>query len=204
MYPRTLAIPLAFFLLAVVLCLILIGTKWNWWQKLLVIVVVPAFCIVIWSSLGSYKGWPTDSSPPRKAMVFWVMVREPRPDGSDPGAIYLWLRSLDSGGDPRANPLGYTSRDGEPRAYVLPYSRNMHKGADRARLMLKNGRPVVVEFGRKGGGGDGEGGDGDGDGDGQGGDGQGNGRGGYGIEPGREDVQFYELPPAVPPMKSPE
>lgn len=202
MDPRTLAIPVAFILLAAVLLLLLIGSKWNWWQKLLLIVVVPTFALAVWSSLGSYKGWPTDSEPPRKAMIFWVLVREPEP-GGDPGAVYLWLRSMDEKSDASLNPLDYVSRGGEPRAYLLPYSRLLHKGADRARGLLKDGKPVVIEFGRKGGRsgeGDGEG-EGNGDGDGEGGPG---GPEGYGVEPGREDFKIYELPPPQPPRKLPE
>ena len=196
MDPRTLAIPLAFILLAAVLCLLLIGSKWQWWQKLALIVIVPTFGLVVWHAIGSYKGWPTDSEPHRKALVFWIMVREPDLDG-DPGAIYLWLRSFDDQVEARFNPLDYISRGGEPRAYVLPYSRLRHKRADKARNMLKDGRPVVIDFTKRGGSGDTEGGEGDGE-------GEPGGPGGYGVEDGRQDFQVYDLPPPQPPQKLPE
>jgi hypothetical protein len=208
MDPNTLAIPLAFILLAAVLCLLLIGSRWKWWQKLALILIVPAFGLVVWAAIASYKGWPTTEDPPDRSIVCGVLVREPDPGRADPGAIYVWLMPLDEAHQ-GINPLDYATPGNEPRAFRFPYTRNMHKGMQRAQRMMREGKPVVLDLrGRKRGGGSGEGepGEGDPDGDGAEGDGGpgGNGHPGYGYDPDRRDFQIYELPPPNPPRKVPE
>ena len=205
MDPNTLAIPIAFILLAAVLCLLLIGSKWKWWQKLALILIVPAFGLVVWGAIASYKGWPTTDELPEKSLVFQVLIREPDPAHGDPGAIYVWLMPLDDSGPSRINPLDYSSPGGEPRAYKLPYTRSMHQGMERAKGMLQQGKPVVLDR-RKGGTGSGQEGQGEpgerGEpgAEGDGAEGAGGPRG-YGYEPGREDFRIYELPPPHPPDK---
>ena len=213
MDPNSLAIPFAFILLSAVLCLLLIGSKWRWWQKLALIVIVPAFGLIVWSSIESYKGWPTAAEPPGRSLVHWVLVREPDPARNDPGAIYVWLSPLDEETSSRLNPLDYDSPPGDPRSYKLPYSRSLHKGMQRAKGMISQGRPVVLDLRGKGKGenGDGEGGEGE---PGEGGEGEGSGAeggpSGHGGPPGyrygedRTDFKIYELPPAQPPRKQPE
>ncbi len=156
---HTLAIPIAFILLAAVLCLLLIGSKWKWWQKLALIVIVPSFGLAVWASIASYKGWPTRDALPTKSVVYWTIVREPNPARNDPGAIFLWATSLDAVGRTR-NPLTYASPGDEPRAYRLPYSRELHLGLQNAQGSMREGRPVVLDLtGREGTRGAGERGD---------------------------------------------
>lgn len=144
MDPKSLAIPLAFIMLAAVLCWQLIGAKGKWWLKLIAIVVVPGFGLAVWGSIGSYKGWPTNDGPPEKAVVIATSVREPDPKTGDPGAIYVWLMPLEpiTGG---SNPLGYASPGGEPRAYKFPYTRPGHEMAEGAERSIRMGRPVAFE-----------------------------------------------------------
>lgn len=213
MDPNSLAIPLAFILLAAVLCLLLIGSRWKWWQKLALIVIVPSFGLIVWGAIESYKGWPSAADPPSRSLVHWVLIHEADPEHGDPGAIYVWLSPLDEHGS-RINPLEYDSPGDEPRAYRLPYSRALHKGMQRAQRMIQEGRPVVLDLRQKGkgggnGSGDGQPGEGEpGDGDGEGADGSdgpgGHGSPGYGYGDDRTDFKIYELPQAHPPRKQPE
>jgi len=198
MDPHTLAIPLAFILLSAVLCLLLIGSKWRWWQKLLLIVIVPAFGLILWSALGSYKGWPTSDPLPERALVYHSLIREPEPRTQDPGAIHVWLVDLDENPDTGLNPLEYAPPDGEPRAYRLPYTRAMHEALQEISEMNAEGRPAVLDIGgKKGKEGTGRAGrasQGEGE----------NGIGGMQGDPDRNDIKVYELPPPRPPKKSPE
>lgn len=199
---RNLAIPFAFILLAAVLCFVLIDPKrWRWWLKLPLVVLVPAFGLIVWSSIASYKGWPTTAELPEKSLVISGIVREPEPARDDPGSIYLWLVPFD--GTSSFNPLDYSAPRGEPRSHKLPYSRSLHKAVDQAMGMIREGKPVVLDRGGKPrgqGGGEGEPGEGaEGSGDGTGG-----GRPGYGYDRDRQDFQVYELPPPRPPVKARE
>jgi hypothetical protein len=194
---NNLAIPVAFLILSAVLIFVFIDPKrWKWWLKLPLVVIVPAFCLAVWWSLASYKGWPTTSELPVKSFVISGIVREAEPARRDPGAIYLWLVPFD---ETRAfNPLGYDAPKGEPRSFKLKYSRNLHNAVNKAMGMIRQGKPVVLDrSGKPHGEGDGEGGDGDGSGD-------GSGQPGYGFDPDRVDFQVYELPPPHPPQKIPE
>ena len=131
-----------------------------------------------------------------------MSVREPEPQGGDPGAIYLWLLPLDERVQ-SANPLDYVSPGREPRAYRLDYSRLMHMGLERAKGAIGQGRPVVLDLrgrGQGGEGAEGEGGPGQGD-DAEGGANGPGGPPGYGYDPTRRDFQIYELPPPHPPGK---
>lgn len=220
---HTLAIPIAFILLAAVLCLLLIGSKWKWWQKLAVIVIVPAFGLVVWAAVGSYKGWPAVEKLPTKSLIYWMLIREPDPKRDDPGAIYVWLKPLDAARGGR-NPLEYAGPRDEPRAYRLRYSRKLHLGLQSAQNAIRDGKPVVLDLtdaanrgeqtaggvasqGANGSPPQNRGADG---GDAGAGAGAGGGEGGHGRTPrprnneALEGFKIYELPPPHPPSKEPE
>lgn len=146
--PKALAIPLAFVLISALLCWHVIAARGKWWLKLALIVIVPSFALIVWTSLSSYQGWPTAETPPDRAVLLWGEAREPDPRRQDAGTIYLWLVSLDDEEDVR-NPLEYVSPRGTPRAYKLPYSRPTHEMLEKAREMIRQGQPVVLERNRK-------------------------------------------------------
>ncbi len=195
MSANTLAIPFAYILLASVLCLVLIGTKWKWWIKLILFMIVLGASLVIWNALDSYKGWPTTSALPEKAEFLWGVVYEPEPAHGFQGEIDIWLRPAPGQDNDGLNPLRYAPSHGEPRAHRLPYSRPLHEAVEAGMNMVRHGKRVM--FGR-GGQGEGE----EGDAEGEGGSGGGSGRPGYRYE--TNDFHVYELPPPRPPRKDPE
>lgn len=201
MDPKSLAIPLAFIMLAAILCWQLIGAKGKWWLKLLAIVVVPGFGLAVWGSIASYKGWPTTDEPPEKALVLASSVREPDPKTGDPGAIYVWLMPLKGAGT-ALNPFDYVSPGGEPRAYKFPYSRPSHEMLVGAEQSLKDGKPVVFERQEKGkssGGTEGEPGEEAEDGESADDAQPGHGRPGGRPQQGEGEFKVYELPtPSLP------
>lgn len=178
MDPKLLAIPMAFIMLAAMLCWHVITAKGRWTSKLAFIVIVPAFGIAVWSAIASYKGWPTDDPLPKKGRLMWAEVHEPDPATRDPGVIYVWLVPLDDH-TPRG-PLSYSAYRGEPRAYELSYSRPMHEVLESAKRRIKLGRPVVLERDTRPGK-----------------------RGRNGRDMSGHDAEYraYELPPPAPPGK---
>ncbi len=202
MDPKALAIPLAFIMLAAILCWQLIGAKGKWWLKLLAIVVVPGFGLAVWGSIASYKGWPTTDEPPEKALLLSSAVREPDPKTGDPGAIYVWLMPLKDTGT-ALNPFDYVSPGGEPRAFKFPYSRPSHEMLVGAEQALKDGKPIVFERGEKGmaGGQEGESGEDAESGESADGVPPGEGRPGTRPRPGEGGFKVYELPTPAPPRK---
>jgi hypothetical protein len=93
--PRTLALPLAFIILAGLLCWYVITAKGKLLIKLVLIFAVPSFGLVTWHAMDSYLGWPTTYSPSGQNLLLWMQIREPNKRAADPGAIYVWLVPLE-------------------------------------------------------------------------------------------------------------
>jgi hypothetical protein len=91
-----------------------------------------AFTFVLWDALGSFSGWPTDSGPPDRAMLVASSVDEPK-------AIYVWVIAPSGHG-----PFVYRPDTGEPRAFRLPYSRELHEEIEKAAQMTARGQQVEI------------------------------------------------------------
>lgn len=125
-------IAIAFALLGGLLLWFVVGSSGAWWLKLAAIVVTTGFTFVVWNALDSFTGWPTDETPPARAVLVSSSVDEPH-------AIYVWVIGYDGGGA-----LGYHPRGAEPRGYRLPYSRALHSEIDRASALARQGRRVEL------------------------------------------------------------
>lgn len=182
---------LTFLALASVFLWFIIAGKGRWWPKLLAILGVVGFAAAIWFSALSFTGWPTHAKPPELSIYMSGFVVEP--DSEQDGAIYLWLLS-----PPESTTIyEYQAKSGEPRAYVLQYSRKMHEQVEAATKATAKGQRVA--FSTKG---KPEGGKAVGEGE-DGGRGRGSGQPGSGGNQGGQQgtaggaAGFYVLPPAV-------
>jgi hypothetical protein len=126
-------IAIGFALVGGLLLWFVIGSRGRWWIKLPTIVVTSLFTFIVWHALDSFSGWPTAQMPPPRALMLGSSVDEPR-------AIYVWLLVPSAPG-----PLEYRPDGGEPRAYRLPYSRELHEQVDRASKLASKGQPVELE-----------------------------------------------------------
>jgi hypothetical protein len=88
----------------------------------------PPLAFALWLGKPDPAGWPSAASFPKGAQLVWAQVDEPDPAASDPGHVYLRLD------------VGATA----PRAYSLPYSRQLHEQVMRALKAVKQGRPMGV------------------------------------------------------------
>ncbi len=89
-----------------------------------------AFAFFAWRALGSFSGWPTSAHPPARALFLAASVDEPR-------WIYLWLVPERDG-----RPFAHRGSAGEPRAYRLPYTRQLHEQLERAQRARAGGARV--------------------------------------------------------------
>jgi hypothetical protein len=119
-----------------------LGLAWSlagsasWRRRVPYIVCAPPLALALWLGRPDPAGWPTTASFPKGAQLVWAQVDEPDPSVSDPGHVYLWL---DIGGT-------------APRAYSLPYSRQLHRQVLSALKAVKQGRPMgVARVARRGG-----------------------------------------------------
>jgi hypothetical protein len=147
---QTLIIPAAFAFLAAILLWITIGIQGKWWIKLLAMFVTLLVSLEMWRSLDSYVGYfktaDLGSLTDKRAILFWARVDEPDGNGSDPGAIYMWMR-LEGGNDKSwwfANPSVGTL----PQVFKFSYSREFHKAIVSAlgKILEDHGNPIEIAF----------------------------------------------------------
>lgn len=125
-------IAVGFVMLAGLLLWFVIGSRGAWWLKLPLIVGTCAFTFAVWDAMDSFTGWATGQDPPARALFLRGMVDEP-------DAIYVWLIA-----PPEPGLLAYRPQDGEPRAYRLPYTRQLHERVDRGNELTRRGQRVEL------------------------------------------------------------
>jgi hypothetical protein len=209
-------ITIMFVVCASLLLWAIIGCRGHWWIKAPVTVLTLYFGLAVWYSVGSYVGWPSSYDPPRKFILNWVIVEEPRKGTDDSGVIYLLVTKLPHPDDKKQidpfwkkcfKTLGYAGSKKSPRLHKVPYSRPLHKQMSKAKGMIKKGQMVIGEFdpnakSKFSGDGDGKGkGNGDGKKGRPGKEGDGDGKGYMGDNEGLGDFKFYQLPPPKFPDK---
>jgi hypothetical protein len=103
----------AFVALAFLLLLALLSSPWPRWAKALLLVGVTALYFGAERSLDGVWGWPSRQGLPERFVLLAAVIEEPTPKSE--GALYVWVNALE-GGHPAA----------QPRAYRLPYSKDLH------------------------------------------------------------------------------
>jgi hypothetical protein len=129
----------AYALLAVLLLSLNLKSGWRWPVKAAAIAVTTAFFVVAFVALEAMLGWPTEAAPPARFRLHAALVHEPDRRAEHAGTIYLWL-------SPR-NPEGEVT--GPPRAYALPYSRELHEATAKAKNRMQDGHRVNGKTARK-------------------------------------------------------
>lgn len=121
------------FLTALVL-LSLIYSRWRWWLKAGLIVIAFGF---YWSSYQGWKesqGWPSVSDLPDKFLLHFTVIEEPDEELGSEGQIFVWLTDLS------AHEMAV-----EPRAYRLPYQKDLHSKLDEAMRESGSGKLQIGE-----------------------------------------------------------
>jgi hypothetical protein len=132
----TVAFPIAFALLAALLLWIIIGSRGQWILKAMAIVLTLGTSLLFWHSLGDVEGWATTAPVPDDFEFHSYIVNEP--SNSSPGSIFIWV----TGGAAEEGLSLAAKRDGEPRAHIIPYSRESHERLEQATKAKKRGRRV--------------------------------------------------------------
>jgi hypothetical protein len=100
----------------------------SWRRRVPYIVCAPALALALWLDRPDTAGWPSRATTPSQANLVWATVDEPNASLADPGHIYLWLD------------VGASA----PRAYSLPYSRQLQQRLQRALRAIKGRRSVQL------------------------------------------------------------
>jgi len=109
----TLALILSFAALALLCVLALLWSRWPAWLKGILVVGVTVFYFYADSVVHQLSGWPSPDALPERFVLLAAVIEEP--SARTDGALYVWVNAIDNG-RPTA----------QPRAYRLPYSKDVH------------------------------------------------------------------------------
>lgn len=101
-------------LLAALLLLLCLATRWHWVIKATMVVTVSAFYVLSHQTLQGVSGWPSDEPLPQRFLLLSAVFDEPSAARGHAGAIHLWVHPM---------------RDNQPvempRAFRLPYQKDL-------------------------------------------------------------------------------
>ena len=90
--------------------------------------LLPLIYYLHWIGLQNTRGWPSDQTLPSKFELISADVVEPSQLKNIQGNIHLWIKP---------------DEKGAPRAYILPYTRELHKRLFEARQRLTQGKAQI-------------------------------------------------------------
>jgi hypothetical protein len=124
---------LSYVVLAVLLLSLNLASRWHWGVKASAIAITSVFFGVSYTSIAGLIGWPSGAHVPARFQLDWGTVVEPDKLNGSPGSIYLWIETLDENNVPA----------GTPRAFRVPYSRELAERIGHARERIEQGTDQV-------------------------------------------------------------
>jgi hypothetical protein len=109
----TLPVVLSITALAFLTLLALLWSRWPGWLKGVLVVGVTVFYFFANEVVHEMWGWPSGDTLPARFVLLAAVIEEP--NAKRPGALYVWVNALEDG-RPSA----------QPRAFLLPYSKDVH------------------------------------------------------------------------------
>jgi hypothetical protein len=120
----------SYLVIAVLLLSLNLASRWHWGVKAAAIAVTTGFFAVSYVSIVGLIGWPSEARMPEHFQLDWATVVEPDKLNGLPGSIYLWVEALDEANLPA----------GTPRAFQVPYSRDLADRIVRAKERIEQGK----------------------------------------------------------------
>jgi hypothetical protein len=111
--------------------LALVASQWPRWAKAALVVAVTGLFFVAENALNDTWGWPSRDKLPERFVLLAAVIEEPSKVRA--GTLYVWLNALENG-----KPVS------QPRAYRLPYSKDLHSLLDEG---MKKARQGVTQMG---------------------------------------------------------
>ena len=116
----------AYVALVFLAALALAASHWPRWAKALVMVGVTGLYFWADAALDGVWGWPSRQSLPERFVLLAAVIEEPTKTNA--GALYVWVNALENGKPAR-----------QPRAYRLPYSKDLHALLDEGMKKVRQG-----------------------------------------------------------------
>lgn len=111
--------------LAALLLSLYIYSNWRWWIKAAATLGLLLLYIGSYLSIPPSLGWPTDYDLPKKFRLLAFSVEENE-------GVYIWVNDLSKGVQIKT-----------PRAYTLPYDKQLHEDIEIAGAKLRSGIGII-------------------------------------------------------------
>ena len=153
MFESSFGLVVAFLLLAGVTGWNVIRTKGNYILKAASICILLWYGLAVFFTIPNIMGWSAKIDLPGNAKIIGVRIIEPK--DTDKGAIYFWLNEKPQHSKDAMNLLRpdkvfiYTGLI-QPRAYKVPYDRELHRKLIEAIKKQKNNKGSSLMTGEKG------------------------------------------------------
>ena len=127
----TLALVLSFATLVLLCSLALLWSRWPGWLKGVLVAGVAVFYFWANDVAHGLSGWPSPDPLPERFALLAAVIDEPTTKSA--GGLYVWVNAIENG-----KPVT------QPRAYRLPYSKDLHSLLNEG---LKKARQGVSQMG---------------------------------------------------------
>lgn len=128
-----LSLTLMYVVLAFLLLVLCLATRWARWIKIGMVMLVSASYFIALPIFENLAGWPAAQVPPEKFALLALVVEEPNKEHETKGALYIWVNEVVNG---KPVPL--------PRAYQLAYRKDLHALLSEA---MKRNRQGITQIG---------------------------------------------------------
>lgn len=122
----TTAVVLSLAALVLLCTFALLWSRWPVWLKGLLVLAVTAFYFYADDALHGIAGLPAREALPERFVLLAAVIEEP--GAKSKGALYVWVNELKDG-KPAA----------QPRAYRLPYQKDLHALLDEGMKKVRQG-----------------------------------------------------------------
>lgn len=119
----------AYIALAVLLMSLNLQSAWRWPVKVIAVVLTTGLYALTYQSVIGMMGWPADQKLPKNFQLHWGTVNEPDKFLGTAGNVFLWVEEIDAQNYPV----------GTPRAFKLPYSKELAEMVMKARANIEAG-----------------------------------------------------------------
>ena len=122
----TLELVIGFSVLLLLVVLALLWSHWPAWAKLALVVAASGLYFVADERVHQMWGWPSADALPERFVLLAAVIDEP--GARSKGALFVWVNALEDGRPAR-----------EPRAYRLPYAKDLHALLDEGMKKVRQG-----------------------------------------------------------------
>lgn len=132
----------AYAFLGLMLLSLHLKSAWSWPVKAIAIITAVPLFFVTFASLQALLGWPSPSDLPERFQLHAALVDEPSTSHDRAGAIFLWLTPSNE----TMTEVVAPETERLPRAFALPYSRDLHERVEAMREALQKGVFVAGRY----------------------------------------------------------